>query len=158
VLHLYDADLWSEMREAIERILPPFDLFVSLTKGASDHMRSIILGTFPRAWIFDFEDRGRDIGPLLVFLQSGVLFRYQLVCKLHTKRSPHIHPDIGWNYSDGDTWRRALIDGVLGSSYLIDQIIERFRSDPEVGMVVADGNIFHGAEKWVSNEKLLDEL
>ncbi|TMJ50751.1 MAG: tetratricopeptide repeat protein, partial [Alphaproteobacteria bacterium] len=90
VLHLFDADLWHEMREAIERICHPFDLFVSLTKGASDHMRNVIKESFPDALIFDFEDHGRDIGPFIVFLQTGVLFRYELVCKLHTKRSPHL--------------------------------------------------------------------
>lgn len=158
VLHLFDPDLWNEMREAIERILHPFDLFVSLTRGASDHMRDAIMQAFPNAWIFDFEDRGRDIGPFLVFLQSGVLSRYDLVCKLHTKRSPHIHAGADWVYPDGDTWRRALIAGVLGSSHLVDQIVARFRSDPELGMVVGDGNIFRGHEYWINNEQLLAEL
>jgi lipopolysaccharide biosynthesis protein len=90
VLHLFDPDLWHEMREAIERIWLPFDLFISLTKGASAHMRDAIMQAFPNAWVFDFEDHGRDIGSFLVFLQSGVLFQYDLVCKLHTKRSPHL--------------------------------------------------------------------
>jgi len=122
VLHLFDVDLWPEMREAIERICHPFDLFVSLTKGSSDHMRDVIKESFPDPLIFDFEDHDRDIGPFIVFLQSGALFRYELVCKLHTKRSPHL--------DNGDAWRRTLIDGVLGSSRLIDQIIASFRADP----------------------------
>jgi SAM-dependent methyltransferase len=158
VLHLFDADLWDEMREAIERILHPFDLFVSLTQGASDHMRNAVVQAFPQARVFDFEDHGRDLGPFLVFLQSGVLFQYDLICKLHTKRSPHLRPSDGWLYPDGDTWRRALVDGVLGSSRLVDQIVSRFRSDPALGMVVADGNIFRGHDHWVNNEQLLAEL
>lgn len=158
VLHLFDADLWQEMRDAIDRIRQPFDLFVSLTKGSSHHMRSTISEAFPWAWSFDFEDRGRDIGPFIVFLQSGVLFKYDLVCKLHTKRSPHIRPDDGWCYPDGDAWRRALIDGVLGNSRLVDQIVSRFCSDPELGMVVAEGNIFHGHDHWVNNEKRLSKI
>jgi tetratricopeptide (TPR) repeat protein/glycosyltransferase involved in cell wall biosynthesis len=158
VLHLFDPDLWSEMREAIERILHPFDLFVSLTKGASGHMRDAIIEAFPRAHVFDFEDHGRDLGPFLVFLQSGVLFQYDLVCKLHTKRSPHIRETGGWRYPDGDTWRRALIGGILGSSSLVDQIVASLLTDPHLGMVVADGNIFRGHEHWVNNEKLLAEL
>src|SRR5205085_5740156 len=40
VLHLFDADLWGEMREAIARIHLPFDMFVSGTRGSSEHMRS----------------------------------------------------------------------------------------------------------------------
>jgi lipopolysaccharide biosynthesis protein len=150
VLHLFDPDLWDEMREAIERISQPFDLFVSLVKGSSEHVRLSIIESFPHAYVFDFEDHGRDIGTFLVFLQSGVLFKYDLICKLHTKRSPH--------RADGDAWRRALIAGVLGSSGLVDQIVSNFRSDPDLGMVVADGNIFRGHSEWASNEKLLGQL
>src|SRR5262249_8541911 len=79
-------------------------------------------------------------------------------CKLHTKRSPHLHKAQGWRYPDGDTWRHALIDGVLGSSHLIDLIVSRFRSDPQLGMVVAEGNIFQGQDHWVNNERLLAKL
>jgi lipopolysaccharide biosynthesis protein/GT2 family glycosyltransferase len=158
VLHLFEPDLWTEMREAIERILHPFDLFVSLVKGSSEHMRTLIIQAFPYAHVFDFEDHGRDIGSFLVFLQSGVLFRYDLVCKLHTKRSPYYREDPRRKYEDGDAWRRALIDGVLGSSGLIDRIISSFRSDADLGMVVADGNIYSGYDRWTLNETLLAEL
>jgi lipopolysaccharide biosynthesis protein len=150
VLHLFDPDLWDEMREAVERISQPFDLFVSLIKGSSEQVRASIVDAFPHAHVFDFEDHGRDIGSFLVFLQSGVLFQYDLICKLHTKRSPH--------RADGDAWRRALIAGVLGSRVLIDRILSNFRCDPDLGMVVADGNIFRGHSEWASNEKLLGQL
>ena len=158
VLHLYYSECWEEMRQAIERIPEPFDLFVSLTKGASDHMRDQIKQAVPNAWVFDFENRGRDIGPFLVFLRSGVLFRYELVCKLHTKLSPHIQESDGWDYPDGNTWRRALIGGVLGNAREIEQVVSSFHSDPDLGMVVADGNIYHGREHWTSNRKALAEL
>lgn len=121
VLHLYYPDLWAELRQAIERISEPFDLFVSLVKGASEHMRTSVKQVFPNAYIFDFENRGRDIGPFLVLIQSGVLFQYELVCKLHTKRSPH--------REDGDEWRGTLIGGILGSPSEIDLIISSFRSN-----------------------------
>jgi lipopolysaccharide biosynthesis protein len=158
VLHLYYAEFWDEMRQAIERIPEPFDLFVSLTKGASDHMRDQIKQAFPSAWVFDFENRGRDIGPFLLFVRSGVLFRYELVCKLHTKLSPYIRESDGRDYPNGNTWRRALIGGVLGSSQQIDQIVSSFRSDPDLGIVVADGNIYSGRERWTSNKEVLAEL
>src|SRR5262249_3668227 len=128
----------------------PFDLFVSLTRGYSEHMRPLILKSFPEAYIFDFEDHGRDLGAFFTFLESGVLFKYELVCKLHTKRSPHL--------SNGDAWRRALIAGVLGSSALIDQIIDTFSADPDVGIVVAEGQIYRGADQWTGNQRWLDRL
>ena len=150
VLHLFYAELWDEMREAIEHISLPFDLFVSLVKGASSQMRETVLEAFPHAYVFDFQDRGRDIGAFLVFLESGVLFKYDLVCKLHTKRSPH--------RADGDAWRRTLIAGVLGSSALVERIVAAFDADPALGMVVAEGQIYDGPEQWRSNEARLAQL
>jgi lipopolysaccharide biosynthesis protein len=150
VLHLYYPELWAEMHEAVARISEPFDFFVSLTNGSSTHMRPHILRAYPDAWVFDFENHGRDIGPFLLLLQSGSLFQYELICKLHTKRSPY--------EPDGDAWRRALVDGVLGSSRQIDEIILRFRSDPDLGMVVADGNIYNAYEHWSGTETILADL
>ena len=150
VLHLYYPEIWDEMREAIGRISEPFDLFVSLVKGSSEHIRSLVTHAFPNAHVFDFENRGRDLGPFFVFLQSGVLFEYELVCKLHTKRSPH--------RQDGDRWRSELVAGVLGTSRQINEIVSSFRFNPDIGIVVADGNIYGAHEHWASNEKLLEEL
>jgi lipopolysaccharide biosynthesis protein/GT2 family glycosyltransferase/ADP-heptose:LPS heptosyltransferase/tetratricopeptide (TPR) repeat protein len=150
VLHLFDHTLWTEMRDAISRIQHPFDLFISLTRGHSDHMRALILESFPGAYIFDFDDHGRDLGTFFVFLQSGVLFKYDLVCKLHTKRSPHL--------SDGDAWRQALIAGVLGSPALIDQILDSFSANPDIGIVVAEGQIYRGTDQWTGNKRWLDQL
>jgi lipopolysaccharide biosynthesis protein/GT2 family glycosyltransferase/ADP-heptose:LPS heptosyltransferase/tetratricopeptide (TPR) repeat protein len=150
VLHLFDASLWEEMRAAIANIPYPFDLFVSVTKGHSDHMRNEILAAFTHAYVFDFEDHGRDIGAFLVFLQSGVLFKYDLICKLHTKRSSHL--------ANGDAWRQALIAGVLGNPTLVERIVESFRADPDIGIVVADGQIYRGADRWVGCINWLNKL
>jgi len=150
VLHMFEPALWDEMREAIDRILCPFDLFVSLTKGVSDHRRDEIVQAFPHAHVFDFENHGRDIGPFLVFLQSGVLFKYDLVCKLHTKRSPYM--------PNGDTQSQALTNGILGSSETIDLIVRSFSQDPDLGMVVAEGDIFHANGHGAGLQELLSRL
>ncbi len=114
-------------------------------------MRSVIKQAVPHAYVFDFvEDRGRDIVRFLALLGTGVLFQYELVCKLHSKRSPYV--------PDADGWRRALIDGILGSSRQVDQIVSSFRSDPDLGMVVADENIYSADEHWSGHEKLFAEL
>jgi len=73
-----------------------------------------------------------------------------LICKLHTKRSPH--------RADGDAWRRALIAGVLGSPELVDGIVASFDSDRDLGMVIAEGHIYGGPGYWQSNEARLAPL
>jgi O-antigen biosynthesis protein len=160
VLHLYYPALWIEMRDAIARIPEPFDLFVSVVRGASEQLKTIVTQAFPNARVFEVENRGRDIGPFLFLLQTGVLFQYDLVCKLHTKRSSHMASFLaqGLARHDGDGWRRELVNGVLGSPQQISQIISSFRLYPDIGLVVADGNIYRGHEFWVANEELLAKL
>jgi lipopolysaccharide biosynthesis protein/GT2 family glycosyltransferase len=150
VLHLFYPELWEEMREAIARISEPFDLFVSLVKGFSDHMRPLISKSFHHAYVVDYENRGRDIGPFMALVQSGALFQYELICKVHAKRSDH--------REDGDAWRRALIDGVLGSSPRVQQIVARFRADADLGIVVAEGNVYDGPDRWAGTEQKLAAL
>jgi lipopolysaccharide biosynthesis protein len=47
---------------------------------------------------------------------------------------------------------------VLGSARLVDQIVSSFRSDADLGIVIADGNIYNGEEHWALNDKLLAAL
>jgi lipopolysaccharide biosynthesis protein len=82
--------------------------------------------------------------------RTGILFRYEFVCKLHTKRSP-------W-HEDGDTWRQKLIKGVLGNRDAVRCILHTFRMDPDLGLVVGDGQMFSGRVLWTGNEKHLLRL
>jgi len=155
VLHLYHADLWDEMYNAVGHIGHGFDLFVSLVIGASDHLQTRVKQAFPGACIIVCPNRGRDLGPFILLLRSGVLFNYELVCKLHTKSSRRL--DDG-TMQDSNTWRRQLIDGILGGRTRVDKIMEKFCSDPDLGMVVADGAIATGPTYWISNEPHLRRL
>jgi lipopolysaccharide biosynthesis protein len=138
VVHLHYVELWPELAESISATAEPFDLFVSLTSESSQ-IRSEILKMFPKAAIAVFENRGRDILPFVSLVNTGLLFEYELVCKLHGKRSLH--------RVDGDHWRRTLVEGVLGSRNLVSRIVGSFDSDSDLGMVVADGQIY-GWEHW----------
>jgi lipopolysaccharide biosynthesis protein len=143
VLHLHYTDLWPEFEQAISSIAEPFDLFVTVTtKDISVEHR--IHQRFPHAQVLHFENRGRDVLPFVVLINSGVLFRYQLVCKIHTKRSL-------WR-DDGDQWRQILVKGILGGPDLVTRIIGAFDRDPDLGIVVADGQIY-GSDRshWAGN-------
>jgi lipopolysaccharide biosynthesis protein len=147
VLHLHYPDLWPEFEQAISSIREPFDLFVTVT--AKDiAVEERIHQKFPQAQTLHFENRGRDVLPLVVLINSGVLFRYQLVCKIHSKRS--------LQRNDGDQWRHILVDGILGGQDLVTRIVAAFDRDPDLGMVVADGQIYGSdPSHWAGN---LDRL
>src|SRR5260221_2778904 len=146
-LHLHYTDLWPEFEQAISSIVEPFDLFVTVTSIDSD-VEERIHQRFPQAQILHLDNRGRDVLPFVVLVNSGVLFRYQLVCKLHSNRS--------LQRSDGDQWRRIFLDGILGGQDLVIRIVEAFDRDPDLGIVVADGQVYGSdPSHWAGNLDLL---
>jgi len=79
----------------------------------------------------------------------GVFEGYDAVLKVHTKRSVH--------RLDGDRWRIELLDGVLPSPEGIRRIVELFRQDRDVGLVVPTGHV-KGPETWGSDQELVEAL
>ena len=146
VVHVFYPEIWDEITEYLNNVEEGFDLYVSLIKGKSDHIEQYIKSRYPHAHILTFPNHGRDVFPFTEFLKAGVLDGYQLVCKIHTKRSLH--------RVDGDAWRRQLYDGLLGSKQLVANICAHMRHDPDVGMVVPDGYIYN-AEFMGSNADAL---
>jgi Rhamnan synthesis protein F len=137
VLHLYYPELWPEFRDALSSISEPSDLFVTLTAGYSDDALDWIRADYPSAQIITLENRGRDILPFVVLINSGLLFRYELICKLHTKRS--IQGAGTGRRSNGNAWRRDLLDGVLSDADYVGRVLTAFDTDPELGYAVASG-------------------
>lgn len=150
VAHVYYPDVCDELLDAAGRIGEPFDLFLTLTEGTSDYLQGSVRARWPKAQVFVFPNRGRDILPFMAIAATGALAGYDLVCKLHTKRSPH--------RVDGDVWRRHLVSGVLPDRDGTAALVAAFDADPDLGMVVADGQIFEGDEFWGGNLQHLANL
>ena len=150
VVHLYYPELWPEFRDALGAIPEPFDLFVTLTKGHSDDAAEWIRTDVPEAQLVILDNLGRDILPFVQLVNSGALFGYELVCKLHTKRSMH--------RDDGDLWRRALVEGVLPDKDRVTRILAAFDADPSLGVVVADGSLYTDVKLWRKHLPRIDEL
>jgi hypothetical protein len=150
VAHIFYPDLWPELADAIDRLDEPFDLFVTLVRGAADALAPTVRDRWPFAHVIVVDNHGRDILPFLELLRTGVLLRYELICKLHTKRSL-------W-HEDGEAWRRDLIGGVLGSPEVARGVPAAFRADPTLGLVVADAHLYSGRVLWLGNERHLTRL
>jgi hypothetical protein len=151
ICHVYYLSLWEELSRQIQQIPAAFDLYVTIVDqpGAlelSEHIRS----ENPQARIEIIENHGRDIFPFLSTLNSGALDKYYLICKLHTKKSPH--------REDGDAWRRRIFFNLLDSPENVADIIRGFNANPELGLVVADGELYEGEKGWKRNRERCDEL
>jgi lipopolysaccharide biosynthesis protein len=132
VIHAWHIDILDD----ILAIFPPKKFYgrmiITTTPDKAASVESALSRHGIAAEIHLFENRGRDILPFLhvahLLLEDG----FDLVLKLHTKRSPHIH--------GGDDWRRELISGIA-SRDMLDLIKTKFGADSRLGMVTADGHL-----------------
>jgi hypothetical protein len=130
VLHLHYAELWQEIAFLLKRWRARFQLFVTLTRE-DDALTRRIAADFPAAKVDVVENRGRDVRPFLQLLESGAFDAYELVCKIHGKRSRR----SGASPLFGEMFRRAALLDLIGSDAQVEAIQNRFASEPLLGLV-----------------------
>ena len=106
--HVFYADLWGELAGSIRRLGDrPFDLRVNAVAGHVDPgFAGVVAADFPGAAVTWSANRGLDVGGTLALLGHVDPMAFDLVCKLHTKKSAY-DPGLG------EGWRRELLRAVL---------------------------------------------
>ena len=150
VVHLYYPDLWEEICQYLGQLREDFDLFVSLCHDTGAGFEARVRADFPHAQVRSFENRGRDIGPFVEFLRDGCFDRYELVCKIHSKKSLH--------RVDGDRWRGTLLQQLLGAPVIIREIRDAFENNPNVGLLGPENQLEYDEESWGTNRERMIEL
>jgi lipopolysaccharide biosynthesis protein len=158
VIHLHYRELWPEFATLLAGLDRPFGLIVTLTKSDTD-LQASIKAAFPDADILVYENRGRDVGPFIQLLKEGRLDAFDLICKLHGKKSALDGPRAAL----GDIWRLASLYDLIGDRDTVDGIVETFATSPDVGMIGSDRfrlpNAFKDeAAAWGRNEPQTREL
>ncbi|MHB8367991.1 MAG: class I SAM-dependent methyltransferase, partial [Acidithiobacillus sp.] len=131
ILHLFYAELWDEIADALFSLGEDFNLYVSVTESA-ESLVSKISQRVPSAQIFVRPNRGRDIAPRLALAKAAIAAGHEYLLFIHSKKSPHlrqmkpeqIHVDF-LSHGDGDRWRRDLLDNLLAPS-VVAHVRERF--------------------------------
>lgn len=152
VLHLFYLEQWVDIQPLLKNIPYEFDLFVSTVAENYPAAKDLLAQDFPKAALSITENRGRDIGPLFSLLQQSNLASYDFVCKLHTKKSPHLDPELV------QKWREELLISLLPSKEGVQAIFDLFNSRPEVGIVTGAGVLVHAHYTPGGNIGLLREL
>lgn len=152
VLHSHFPEVLPELLAALVAIPEPHDLLVTTTAREVDAM----VAAASSVRVLRVDNRGRDILPMVRLANAGLLDGYDLVCKVHTKKSAW-RAAGGRFDGDGALWRDALVSGVLRSRDLVESLIAAFDSDPALMMVTAPGQIL-GPEYWGANLPLVRAL
>lgn len=155
VVHVYYAELTAQIWHELATIPVPFDLVVTNSSG-----EDLVLDGLPdnarAVKVFDLENRGRDIWPLVAIVNAGVLDPYLLILKVHTKKSEW-RAEHGDFEDGGSAWRDSFFSDLLSTRDNVQNILESFAADPSLGMVTASGSVL-GPEFWGDNEHCVHEL
>ena len=151
------SPIWSpELLAALAAIPVEFDLIVTNATGAAAAVGHQRLARARNVIVLPVANHGRDIWPMVQVVNAGVLDPYELVLKVHTKRSEWraAHQELS---GSGEQWRSELIGSLLGSTEHVQQILSAFAEDPDLGVVTAPGSLL-GPEFWGGDRELVAEL
>ncbi|WP_295936725.1 rhamnan synthesis F family protein [uncultured Xanthomonas sp.] len=151
VLHLYHMDLIDNIYGYMRNVIVDHDVFVSV-KSVADHRVAVryFQERNVRAFVFVHPNIGRDVGPFVSLLNTGLLDRYDAVCKLHSKKSVY--------HNAGGQWRDDLMKSLLGSSLTVLKILHAFDHKPACGIIGPESAYVCNSRFWGGNEERLRVL
>lgn len=151
ILHLYYIDLWDEFKDYFNKISVEFDLIVTICNN-TNNISQIITDSYPNAKIIEVPNKGLDVGPFLLvlkYLKENNL-EYSHIVKLHTKKSHYNSSGLGIS------WRKALVESVIGSDEIFKSNLNLISDDSLVKMC--------GSQRWLlksprsAHAKVMDSL
>jgi len=130
VVHLHYTDVWSDIEGSLRAIPQPFGLIVTLTNSNSN-LGERIKQAFPFADIRIVQNSGRDVRPFLELLDEGAFDQFDIVCKLHGKKSIR----DGETTALGELWRRSALYELIGGPGRFAQALGRFENNQSLGLL-----------------------
>ena len=156
VVHVHFPELLPELIGQLATIPVPFDVVITNTSNIELTIDRQSLPQADRIRILAIDNRGRDILPLAALVNAGMLDGYDLVAKIHTKKSEwrESHAELG---GTGEVWRDSLLGELLGTEENVKSILATFASDPSLGLLTAKGSVV-GTDFWGGDKEIVRSL
>lgn len=132
VIHLFYLDSFAELIPYLRNIPVEFDLLVtSPDLKAADEISKYRpqLTCLQNIRVFQTVNRGRDIGAWLCGIPADEHFKYDVILKIHVKKSPQM-PEAFTR-----EWQNFMNDNLLGSPALAAGVLQAFADEPALGTV-----------------------
>jgi len=128
VIHFYYSEQVESIVGFLKNIPFEFDLYASASSDRSEAVQRLLKSAFPQKKIVlkKVPNRGFDIAPFICEFRD-VYADYDLILKLHTKRSPH----IPWLKE----WGSYLLKNMAGSPEIVRSILLMFSENKTLGLV-----------------------
>ncbi|MBT1157332.1 hypothetical protein J1C56_17205 [Aminobacter anthyllidis] len=143
VIHAFYMDAFDEILDLARTLPRQYKLFVTTVPVHEAAVRMRLDATGRDFNLGVFENRGRDVLPLLLMFPEVRAEGFDLIVKVHAKKSPHLR--------DGDSWRRVLVSALLEPAAL-QRLTAAFAADPSLGIVGPDGHFLSLTRYMGGNE------
>jgi lipopolysaccharide biosynthesis protein len=156
LMHVHFPELVPELLGQLRHVPVDVDLVVTNSSGTVLDLDTAALPQVKHVAVLDVENHGRDVLPTVGVINAGLLDPYDLVLKIHTKRSAwrDTRDDLA---GTGEEWKDAFLTALLDSRENVEAILDAFAADPDLGLVTADGSL-HGPEHWGGDEEIVRDL
>lgn len=144
ILHLFYPMSWIEIKEYLDNLsCYHYELIVTVTNGMiPDAVIAQIRDFKPDVRIIECENKGFDVRPFMMAIQSVDLHKYDVVVKLQSKSTKRRWIFIYNQLFLRRDWFLDLFEGIL-SPENVHQNIDTLLHDPEIGLVAARNLIVH---------------
>ncbi|MBO4400444.1 MAG: hypothetical protein J5809_01195 [Selenomonadaceae bacterium] len=151
VVHIFYVELAGGLKNLLANIPARVDVYISTTDAGKKSALEKVFADFDKGKVTVkvFENRGRDVAPLLVGFRE-IYSGYDLCLHLHSKKSPHDLKLAGWG--------EFLYKNLLGSTEIVAGIL-RIMARRDVGIVFPQYfSAIRSAINWGGNFQLAQEF
>ena len=165
IAHLYYTDLGFELSRHLQAVAgPQTDLYITIPQqkyspDLEHRLRSMFATRFRQLLCIAVPDRGMDIGPffsVIRHLTTGDQPPAEFILKIHTKKSLRVS-----GAGKGQRWRQGLLEGLLGNRDNVQCILNRFRQNPELGLLAPQPFLMQRSrrdQRVAANDDLVQRL
>jgi lipopolysaccharide biosynthesis protein len=133
--HVYYTEMLDELLDKSDSIPVPYDFiattdtdekvkFIKKVAAKRQRIKKIIVRKLP-------QNRGRDMSALFIACRDlFVSDQYDLVCRIHTKKSPQVEA------ARGNLFKRHLIENILGNEGYVTNLLELLTKRPWIGLAM----------------------
>ncbi|WP_395449979.1 rhamnan synthesis F family protein [Aminobacter sp. UC22_36] len=143
VIHAFYMDVFDEILDLVQSLPARHKLFVTTVAERAPEVALRLDASGRDHELYVFDNRGRDVLPFLCVFPALRAEGFELVVKVHTKKSLH--------RADGDAWRRAMVSALLQPQQL-QRAAQAFGEDPALGIVGPDGHLLSVKSYMGGNE------
>ena len=126
-LHIFYPELAETIASYLNNIPSKIDIFISTKEDSVQTLKSAFerIGNAQKVEVRHFSNVGRDVAPFIVGFGDEIL-NYDLILKLHSKKSPHSNALSGWFLH--------CLDNLIGNEAITTTNLEALQSE-DTGIV-----------------------